>query len=187
MPSFHDLGTSNDTKELREKAESLGWNTVKADHKTETLDSRDWGELKKNIQRSDADILIYKGGDYDLHKKVAEHGKIDVLMSPEKRRKDSGLDHVVVKAAAKNDVAIGFNLQRLFQNSKKRSHVIKHWRRNLRLCEKYDARKILTTGAEKIEHLRAPRDAASILSSMGFQGREAVSEHPEKIIEEVER
>lgn len=186
MPRFHDLATLENSEEFLEKAEELGWNTTSADHNIEFLDSRDWGELKKNIQRTEADILIYRGGDDELHKKIAEHGKVDIIMSPE-NKENSGTDHVIAEAAAENDVAIGFNLQKLKEGGKKRSHVLKHWRRNLRLCEKYGAMKVLTTGAGEKTELRAPRDAASVIESLGFKGREAVSEHPEKIISEVEK
>lgn len=185
MPRFHDLATREDSEEFLDKAEELGWNTTAADHDVEFLDSRDWGELKKNIQRSEADILIYQGGDDELHKKVAEHGKVDIIMSPE-NSENSGIDHVIAEAAAENNVAIGFNLQELREGGRKRSHVLKHWRRNLRLCEKYDTMKVLTTGATETTELRAPRDAASIIDSLGFKGKEAVSEHPGKIIGEVE-
>lgn len=187
MPQFHDLGTKNSSEEFKQKAEQLGWNSIASNYDVETLEENDWGELKKDIQRSDADVLIYLGGDDELHKKVAEHGKVDIIMSPERGRKDSGIDHVIAEAASKNNVAIGFNIQRLFTSKKQRTHVFKHWRRNLKLCEKYGTMKVLTTGAEELMQLRAPRDAASIIESLGFNGKEAVSEHPQKILGGVER
>lgn len=187
MPQFHDLGTKNSSEEFKQKAEQLGWNSIASEHDVETLESTDWGELKKDIQRSDAEVLIYRGGDDELHKKVAEHGEVEVILSPERGRKDSGIDHVIAKAAAENNVAIGFNLRQLFTSKKQRTHVLKHWRRNLKLCEKYGAMKLMTTGAEEVNHLRAPRDAASIIDSLGFKGKEAVSKHPKKILDEVER
>ncbi|MFB6144271.1 MAG: RNase P subunit p30 family protein [Candidatus Nanohaloarchaea archaeon] len=182
MPQFYDLGTENNGEEFREKAKELGWNGIATDFEVEVLENTEWGELKKDIQRSDAEVLIYRGGDAELHKKVAEHGKVDIIMSPERGRKDSGVDQVIAKAAAENDVAIGFNLRQLFTSRKQRTHVLKHWRRNLKLCEKYGAMKLLTTGASKTGELRAPRDAASVIDSLGFQGKEAVSKHPEKIV-----
>lgn len=187
MPKFHDLGTRNSSEEFTAKAEELGWDTTAANYDIERLDGTDWGELKKDIQRSNSDILIYEGGDGELHRKVAEHGKVDVIMSPDEGRKDSGIDHVIAKECAENDIAIGFEMRRLFTSEKQRSHILKHWRRNLKLCEKYDAMKLLTTGAEELNQLRAPQDTASLIESLGFKGKEAISDHPQNIIEEVRR
>ena len=187
MPKFHDLGTKNGSGDFKQKAEKLGWNSVASEHDVETLESTEWGELKKDIQRSDVEVLIYRGGDDELHKKVAEHGKVDVIMSPERGRKDSGIDHVIAEAAAENNVAIGFNLRQLFTSKKQRTHVLRHWKLNLKLCKKYGTMKVLTTGAEEVAQLRAPRDAASIIDSFGFNGKEAVSKHPKKVLDMVER
>lgn len=184
MPDFYDLCIKETSEELSEKAEELGWTATTCDFDTVFLEADDWGELKRKIreERENADVLVFKGGDEKLNRKAAEESRVDVLLHPEKERKDSGINHVVAKEAAKNNVAIGFDFSILDTSERSKSHLLHHWSRNLMLCEKYDAPYILTTGAEEKLELRAPRDLKSLIDSLGYKGSKAVSDHPEKIV-----
>lgn len=187
MPEFHDLCRRDNSREMRELAEELGWTTLQTE--TAFLEADSWGELKRKIgdARADSDVLVFLGGDEELNLKAASDTRVDVLLHPERERKDSGVNHVIAKEAADNHVAIGFDLQQLMVDGKERTHVLRHWRRNLMLCEKYDAPYVITTGARTTHQLRAPRDLASIIDSLGYHGRKAVSDHPSEIIERAER
>mgnify|MGYP002761675626 FL=1 len=187
--SYYDLCLQKTSEQIREKAEELGWNATNCDFETVFLEADDWGELKRKIgqNREEADILVFRGGEGQLNRKAAEDSRVDVLLHPEKGRKDSGVNHVIAKEAAKNNVAIGFDFRMLDASEKTRSHILRHWGRNLMLCEKYDAPYIMTSGAKEEFDLRAPRDLASIIDSLGYDGSEAVSEFPEKILERAER
>lgn len=170
-------------------AEELGWTATNCEFETVFLEASDWGELKRKINqnREEADVLVFKGGDAELNRKAAEDTRIDVLLHPEKGRKESGIDHVIAEKAAENRVAIGFDLQQLISDEKQQTHVLTAWSKNLELCEKYDTPYIITTGARRESDLRAPRDLASIIKSLGFKGNRAVSSHPRQILERVER
>jgi ribonuclease P/MRP protein subunit RPP1 len=186
---YYDLCLRDTSEHMREKAEELGWDATNCEFETVFLEADDWGELKRKIgqNREEADVLVFRGGDEELNRKAAEGSRIDVLLHPEKGRKDSGVNHVIAKEAAKNNVAIGFDFRMLDTSDKTRSHILRHWSRNLMLCEKYDAPYIITTGAEEKYDLRAPRDLASIIDSLGYSGSKSVSEFPEKILERAER
>lgn len=180
MPTFHELCLRNHSDEIVEKAEDLGWEVSQAVF----LEADDWGELKRKIreEREDAEVLVFVGGDEELNRKAASDSRIDVLLHPERGRKDSGINHVIAREASDNRVSVGFDLQQLLTDPKKKSHVLAHWRRNLMLCEKYDTPYIITTGAERKYGLRAPKDLASIIDSLGHDGAKAVSDYPGKIV-----
>ncbi|PSG99327.1 MAG: hypothetical protein BRC29_04340 [Nanohaloarchaea archaeon SW_7_43_1] len=183
MPQFHDLCVSDRSEELEAKMQELGWNTS-PDLETVFLEAEGWGELKRKIgeERNKADILVFEGGNEKLNRKACEDSRIDVLLHPEKGRKDSGFNHVMAKEASKNHVAVGLDMNLITEVSNKvRSHLLRHWERNLMLCEKYDSPYIITTNARSKYELRAPKDLESIVESLGYNGKKAVSEFPKRI------
>jgi ribonuclease P/MRP protein subunit RPP1 len=188
MPQFYDLCVQNKSDEIKDKMQELGWN-IEPDLETFFLEADDWGELKRKIgkNRKEADIIVFKGGDEKLNRKAVEDSRVDILLHPEKSRKDSGFNHVLAKEASKNNVAVGFDFRMLDASDKTRSHIFRHWQKNLMLCEKYDAPYIITTSAEEKYDLRAPRDLASVIDSLGYEGRKAISDHPEETIERGEK
>jgi ribonuclease P/MRP protein subunit RPP1 len=187
MKEFYDLCLQNTSEEIAELASELGWTTTNCSVKTVFLETSEWGELKSKINqnRGKADVLVFRGGDAELNRKAAEDSRVDVILHPEKGRKDSGIDHVIAEKAAENSVAIGFDLKQLEKDSKSRSHILKHWMKNLKLCEKYDTPYIITSGAEDRYELRAPRDLESVIEAIGFDGQKAVQRNPKSIIGEV--
>ncbi len=187
--SLHEICLRETSEKIEGKTEELGWDSTNCSYETVFLKADEWGELKRKIDknRETADILVFEGGDEELNRKAAESTRIDVLLHPEKGRKDSGINHVVAEKASENRVAIGFDLRQLLENTgKHRSFVLKHWRRNLKLCEKYDTPYIITSGAGERLELRGPRDLKSIIDSLGFDGSKAVSYYPGEIIERAE-
>ncbi|PSH02465.1 MAG: hypothetical protein BRC26_00400, partial [Nanohaloarchaea archaeon QH_8_44_6] len=180
MPAFYELCLRNTSEEIQELAQEIGWERTNCQLNTVFLEASDWGELKKKIDknRQDADVLVFKGGDKELNRKAAGDTRIDILLHPEKGRKDSGIDHVLAEEAAENNVAIGFDFKQLEKSQKSRTHILKHWRRNLKLCEKYSTPYIITSGATKKYGIRPPRELAAIIESLGYDGQKAVSDHP---------
>lgn len=189
MPEFYDLCIREATPGVEEMADELGWTATSCSFNTVFLEAGDWGELKQKIKesREDADVLVFEGGDEELNRKAAGDTRVDVLLHPERGRKDSGVNHVIAEEAAENRVAIGFDLSKLKRGGKRQSQVLAKWRRNLKLCDKYGAPFIATTGAREKYDLRAPRDLASVIDSLGYSGREAVSHHPSEILERAEK
>jgi len=190
MPQFYDLCLRETSEEIEALAEELGWTGTNCKFDTVFLEAEGWGELKKKIEerRGDAAVLVFRGGNEDLNRKAAGDSRIDVLLHPELGRKDSGMDQVVAEEAAENKVAVGFDFSQLLQtNEKHRVHVLSHRRRNLKLCEKYGTPYIMTSGAGEKRKLRSPRDIEKIIDSLGYEGRKAVSDYPEEILERAER
>ncbi len=189
MPEFYDLCIREESPEMEEFAQELGWTETSCNLEVVLIDASDWGELKRKIgeKREEADAVVFKGGNAELNRKASEDPRVDVILHPEKGRKDSGIDHVIAEKAAENKAAIGFDLRQLKKSRKVRSHVLRHWRKNLMLCEKYGTPYIITSGAEEKYELRAPRDLTSIIDSLGYDGSKAVSDHPKEILERAEK
>ncbi len=167
---------------------TLGWSQQSIDSKTTLLQEENWGELKKQIQQksSGAEVLVYLGGKNKLNRKAVEDSRIDILLHPEHHRNDSGLNHVLVKEAAKNNVSIGMDFSKLY-SAERKDKVMADWRKNLKLCEKYGAPYIITTNASEKRELRAPRDLAALVTVLDGNGIKAVKHRPKKILERVEK
>lgn len=136
--------------------------------------------------RSKADILMVHGGDYEINRVACESSLIDVLCHPELGRKDSGLDHICMKAASDNNVAIELNFREILESYKrKRIYILSVMRKNVKLAQKYGTRIVTASGAVSKWGLRSPRDLAAFAYLLGIDLGEAiatVSTIPEEMI-----
>lgn len=182
MTDFHDFFINSEIDELH------NWSRQATELNTVILEASDWGELKRKIgeNRKEADILAFRGGDEELNRKAVEEPRLDILLHPEKNRENSGLNHILAEKAAENSVAIGFDFSYLYGSSR-RDLVMKDWRKNLKLLEKYDAPYITTTRASKLDEIRAPRDLAALINELGGKGLKSVKDAPSEILERVEK
>ncbi|MFQ6050587.1 MAG: RNase P subunit p30 family protein [Candidatus Hydrothermarchaeota archaeon] len=141
-------------------------------------------ELKKQIKkfRKKCDLILVHGGDLKINRWAVKEKEVDILAHPELYRQDSGLDHGMVRLAEKNDVAIELNFRNLLSTShSSRARLIEKMRKNLRLCLKYNARVIVTSGAHSTYDLRGPYDFRAFLHILG-----AKEDESKRIIEETE-
>ncbi|MFB6217278.1 MAG: RNase P subunit p30 family protein [Candidatus Aenigmatarchaeota archaeon] len=136
--------------------------------------------------RQKVEIVAVRGGDLDINKAAVRDSRVDILLHPEHRRKDRGLDHKIANSASKNDVALGVVLHPLLQTyGKLRSHIFKHIMDNLELCDKYNAPVVITSGARKGLEMRDPRELASLAECLGTESGSSidmVSSVPRRIV-----
>lgn len=141
---------------------------------------------KINKFRDAADIIAVFGGDIDINRCAVESPKVDILTHPELKRKDSGMDHVMMKLAAENQVAIELNFREyLYSYRKIRTYILSHMRQNVMLSLKFGASVIVTSGAESIWDMRAGRELASLAYLSGLDRESAVgsvSDAPANIV-----
>lgn len=131
-------------------------------------------ELAQKV-RSHAEILMVHGGNYDVNRAACENSLIDVLCHPELGRKDSGLDHICVKAANENEVAIEINFREILESYKKnRIYILSAMKKNIKLCRKYGANMITASGAVTKWGLRSGRELAAISNLLGLELGDAI-------------
>ena len=154
------------------------------------FEARDLKELKflaKN--RRSFDLLLARGGEIEMNRKACETPEVDILTHPEYQRNDSGLDHVCMKFAAKNDVAIEVNFREiLITNKKTRAMVMANIAKNIKLAKKYHTPIILCSGAISHWELRAPECLVSMACQLGLElseAKKAISEVPKRIVEKM--
>jgi len=151
------------------------------------FEARNVKELAKlaNIRRK-FDVLLVRGGDLKLNRLACETPEVDILTHPEYERFDSGLNHVLVKEAARNNVAIEVNFREILITSKNsRSRVLHNIAQNLGLAQKYHAPIILCSGAISHFELRSPECLISMVNQLGLElndAKEAITKVPEKIL-----
>ncbi len=146
------------------------------------------GELSRQVNRfrDNVDILAVYGGDFEVNRSALENPRVDILTHPELKRRDSGMDHVMMKLAAENNVAIELNFREYLHSYRKiRAYVLSHMRNNVMLARKYGAHVIVASGAESVWDMRAGRELASLAYMCGFDRERAVktvSEVPAYIV-----
>lgn len=138
------------------------------------------GKFRKSV-----DILIVHGGSETVNRAALENPGVDILNHPA-FDKSSGLNQVLAKAAAENEVAIGLTL-RAFLNSRgsRRIRQLSDLRANLDLARKYEVSLVLSSDAMSCFDLRAPMEALALAEVCGLEEDEAIdamSTAPEKII-----
>ena len=142
---------------------------IKPDSKEE-LDA-----LAKKI-RNRVEVLMVHGGDYDINRAACENSMIDILCHPELGRRDSGLDHICVKAAQENDVAIEINFRETLESYKRqRVYILSSMMKNIKLCNKYNANVITTSGTVTKWGMRGGRELAAITHLLGLDLGKAIS------------
>lgn len=147
-------------------------------------------ELNKLAEkvRQRSEILMVHGGDYDINRAACENSMTDILCHPELGRKDSGLDHICVRAAHDNNVAIEVNFREVLESYKRnRIYVLSAMKKNIELCKKYDVKIITSSSAVTKWGLRSGRELAAITNLLGLELGKAIettSTIPEQLVRE---
>lgn len=200
---------------LMDRADRLGWDgIVVADHVSTPddlaapdadadtdLDVRQGatiqptapGELSELLGwvRDRVDVVVVHGGDAAVNRAACEDGRVDVLVHPGRDRRDSGVDHVMVKEAERHRVAFGLVIRRLLDVSgKQRAHRLNGMRELVRLADHADAPVVTVTGARSADQMRAPRELAAFPALLGRDTSgsfDTVSTVPRRVIERADR
>lgn len=138
------------------------------------------GKFRKTV-----DVLIVHGGSENINRAALENPRVDILNHPA-FEKSSGLNQVLAKTAAENDVAIGLSLRPILHSrGSRRIHLLSDLRANLDLARKYDVSFILLSDAMSCFDLRSPLEALAVAEVCGLgedEALEAISTVPEKIL-----
>jgi len=100
--------------------------------------------VRKEIKNAKKRPIIVHAHDDVFNRKILEYGKFDILLSPETgvrkntlRTVDAGLNHILAKIAAKNNIAIGINLEEIKTLEKmSKAHRLTRVRAIIATCRK---------------------------------------------------
>lgn len=177
---YHDIAVTD--PELNDLLEELGWSTEFKDLERTFVKETDWGKAKRKINSTNS-LTILDSQNPDLLAKAVELDSLDAILSPERGRKDSGMNHVIAKAAEENNTAVILQLKDLLTSRKNRMHTLSHWRTIIKLYKKYGFDLVLSTGAEDKYQLRNPKDIESLLKTLEIDDSKPVSENPSQLLE----
>ena len=132
-------------------------------------------EIRKiiNKYRDKSNYISCLGGDLKVNRSVCENYRVDVLSRPYYKRRDSGMNHILAKEAAKNNVAIELCFRDVLNNHLRyRANVISSFKEILMFHRKFKFPLILTTDSKSVYDIRSTRDLASFFKSIGFTDNE---------------
>lgn len=129
-------------------------------------------EVRKSIKdsRKKAELIVVFGGNLRINREVVDNPMVDVLLNPWFERRDPGVDKVIARQAAENDVALalGFN-QVLYSYKKGRVNLITNVMKAVKLAEKFESPFVLTSGAVNRWELRGPLGLISLGQNLGME------------------
>jgi ribonuclease P/MRP protein subunit RPP1 len=151
------------------------------------FEARNPHELEVLVQkRRKFDILLAQGGDLKMNRMAVETPEVDILTHPSLERTDSGMNHVLMKLAKENNVAIEINFHEILNNEERsRSRVLANMISNASLAKKIHVPLIICSGSLSHWELRDPLELISFLMEIGLKINEAkdcLTNVPEKIV-----
>ena len=200
MPNFFDLNvhaypeTNTPAEELLRVARRYGYAGIaitnhddSVEEKQETSPSIYMGieirtnsvsELNRKLKHHSGKVplLVVHGGDEKINLAALKDHRVDILAHPCGEKGEGVLNHVLVRYAVENGIAIEFNMNALIYSRRgDRARILGRMHDNLHLVRKYKAMSILTSNARSIYDLRAPREMIALASLFGMRREEAVS------------
>lgn len=135
------------------------------------IKSNNINEIRKTVNKFRGKSLCISvvGGDLKVNRASLENVKIDVLSRPYLRRYDSGMNHVLAKEAANNNVAIELCFKDVLRSYlSHRSKVISNFKDVYTLYRKYDFPLILSSRAESIYDIKTTQDFTAFFKQTGL-------------------
>jgi len=136
------------------------------------IETKNINEARKQIEKAfkEKKKVIVKAQNPEFNRKILENKKVSVLLSPELtgeirkeklKERDSGLNEVLCRIAAKNKIAIGIDIKEILKTKEKeRAILLSRVMQNIKLCKK--------TGAEiKVFGNYDEKNLFSLFSTLG--------------------
>ncbi|MCH7568888.1 MAG: hypothetical protein IIA87_05715 [Nanoarchaeota archaeon] len=107
------------------------------------INTKNLEEARKQIKKARKPIIV-KAQEDNFNRKILEHGKFQILLSPETgtrknsiKQLDSGLNHVLAKIAFKNNITIGIDLEEIKKLPKLEKAIrLSKIKQNIEICRK---------------------------------------------------
>ncbi len=171
--SYNQNDFKNALSLKRELKESLD-DVIDFDYTLE-IKSSNIQEIRKvsNKFRNKALCISVIGGDLKVNRAVLENVKLDVLSRPYLKRYDSGLNHILAKEAARNNVAVELCFRDVLKTYlAPRAKVLSNFRDIYTLYRKFDFPLILSSRAESIFDIKTTHDFIAVFKQTGLTDAE---------------
>lgn len=117
--------------------------------------------------RPERTVVVVHGGSVAMNRFAVEQPAVDVLAHP--MREDGDFNHVLAKAAAKNDVRVEFSLRDVVTTSGgARVRRLQSLRKLHELVDKYDVPFVVSADPASHLQFRAPRELTALGTAIGF-------------------
>lgn len=100
-------------------------------------------KARKLIKENQGKNIVFSSNDDELNRKILEKENINTLLlnqlqrKDKSRQRDSGLNQVLAKIAAKKEISIGINLDEIISSkSVQKAKILARVAQNIRLCSK---------------------------------------------------
>ncbi len=110
------------------------------------INTTNLNEARKQIQKlkKDNKQIVIQAQDNEFNRKILENPNVDIFLSPELhdrkdrlKQRDSGLNEILCKIAAKNNIKIGININEIAKLPKiKKAQVLARVIQNIKLCKR---------------------------------------------------
>lgn len=135
-------------------------------------------DARKQIEKAkkEGKEVIVQAQDSEFNRKILENKNVDILLSPEShnrkdslKERDSGLNEILCRIAAKNRIKISLNLEEIKKRKgKERAILLARIMQNIMLCKKTGAEIKILNCNEKDK-----REAFSLLLTLGASTSQA--------------
>ncbi|MCX6815144.1 MAG: hypothetical protein NTY20_05855 [Candidatus Aenigmarchaeota archaeon] len=153
--------------EIRAKAKALKGMDIALGIELQTR-ANDIPRIAKSIRRQ-SELILVRGGTEELNRAALETPEVDMLVSPNLQNGQCGINHILARLGAKNNVAIAFDFLEIMQSYKKtRSQLLSCWMETARFVRKYKCPFVLSSGALNEWDMRAPSELIAFGKFLGF-------------------
>lgn len=123
--------------------------------------------------RMQAELILVKGGTEELNRAALETPEVDILVNPNLENGEPGINHILARLGARNNVAVCFDFREIVQVYKKtRSNLLSGLMETARFVRKYKCPFVLSAGALAEWDMRAPSELIAFGKFLGFDERQ---------------
>ena len=140
--------------------------------------------LAKSVRRQ-YELIFVKGGNEEVNRAALETPEVDMLLHPNLENGLCGINHILARLGAKNNVAICFDMREIVQAYKKtRSQLLTGYMETARFVRKYKCPFVLSSGAMGEWDMRAASELIAFGKFLGFQEDQCKKAISEQILKE---
>jgi len=128
--------------------------------------------MAKNLRRQ-YELILVRGGSEELNRAALETAEVDMLFHTNLENGEPGINHILARLGAKNNVAVCFDFWEIVRSYKKtRSNLLTSMMETARFMRKYKCPFVLSSGAMSEWDMKAASELIVFGKFLGFDERE---------------